>query len=88
MTEQEKELIKVLDDCLAEHNITENNAYIPTCKDSGVLEWFAQALIQRYPQILAEKVWEGFNPDEGPRPYIPKNFHQKNIEVFIREVKE
>lgn len=55
----------------------------------------AKALIQRYPQILAEKVWEGEakflkalyknNDSDFVFHNYPSN-ENKNIEVFIMEV--
>jgi len=79
MTTQEKELIDLIERMDFEVGHDGNVNF-----DSHTL---AKAIIAKYPQILAEKVWEGFNPDEGPRPYMPKHLHQKNIQVFIREVK-
>lgn len=57
----------------------------------------AKAIIQRYPQILAEKVFEGkakeieiWNSSDHSKlnDAILYDNEAKNIEVFIREVKE
>lgn len=70
-------------------------------KDDQPIE-MCKALIQRYPQILAEKVWEGqsclieseqFTGTDGKNKLslVWSNTNEKvnkTIEVFIREVKE
>lgn len=76
MTEQEKELKEFVSDFLGR-----NANYIFSTEE------LAKAIIQRYPQILAEKVWE------GERLYLSSIFEwakgkSENIEVFIREVVE
>lgn len=85
MTEQEKELFKIIDDSfICREDVT----------DKELLS-IAQAIIQRYPQILAEKVWGGEakflkalyknNDTDFVFHNYPSN-ENKNIEVFIREV--
>jgi len=84
MTEQEKELALLL------------NSFIPTHREKWLDEELisaARALIQTYPQILAEKVEfieanVGFDTSIVAKIKIPLKWIDKNIEVFIREVKE
>jgi hypothetical protein len=82
MTEKEKEIYKFLDDSAIAHEDVTNKELLEVAK----------ALIQRYPQILAEKVWEGHSPldfhDRMKRTIKPEKYAGKKIEVFIRESKE
>ena len=84
MTEKEKELINIL------RNVFGVNGSLK-------YEDAVKALIQRYPQILAEKVFSGWTKDvyvaDGvvAFPNLLDKLNLKdggNIEVFIREVKE
>ena len=83
MTEQERYLITFLNETFGHHESDIDS------------EAFANRLIQRYPQILAEKVWGGktyliqSSNAEGTNYF--QDVYQtggigKNIEVFIREV--
>ena len=77
MTDQEKELGIYIAECV--NGLADSGDNFKDCLT------LAKALIQRYPQILAEKVWE------GERLYLSNIFEwangkSENIEVFIREV--
>lgn len=85
MTEQEKALKEIMDEDYF-HNDYEYNPMRVIKK-----------IIQRYPQILAEKVWEGRanaihsqtenSLDDGHETiWVSRKLKDSNIEVFIREV--
>lgn len=91
MTQQEKEFVKFIrsytKDVHTPHGII-------SCIEN--YEGMAKAIIAKYPQILAEKVWEGktymiqqSNADGvNYFEYIySTNGIPKKVEVFIREVK-
>jgi len=87
MTEKEKEIYKFLDDSAIAHEDVTNKELLEVAK----------ALIQRYPQLLSEKVWEGEssylysnsgNMLSSKSEQVWHNFSDPiKVEVFIREVK-
>lgn len=84
MTEQERYLITFLNETFGHHESDIDS------------EAFSKRLIQRYPQILSEKVWKGRAIQVETierslmcnRVWRFKNGFDQNIEVFIREIKE
>lgn len=90
MTIQEKELM----DLIAVHDVSINREF-NSLANMEFCEALAQAIIAKYPQILAEKVWEGKtymlqqSSADGVNyfEYIySTNGIPKKVEVFIREV--
>lgn len=65
-----------------------NLLYTVYCSDAAdggnEFDEMAQAIIAKYPQILAEKVWAGdlFDFENNSEIKLPERF-----EIFIREVK-
>ena len=70
MTPQEKELIQLIKDC--------NNTWKHEFKTSREVD-LAKSIIARYPQVLAEKVWEGVGECISIDAIEPQDFCSKVI---------
>lgn len=79
MTNQEKDLIEIIEqmDC-------KYGDYGEAIYDSKSL---SQAIITKYPQILADKVWEGEFTTGAFLGIPPISVPRGKYQVFIREVK-
>ncbi len=86
MTQQEKELMNLI----ATHDVAINRGF-NSLANMEFCEALAKAIIAKYPQILAEKVWSGGARaiSEGPLLSLIEHIspEETKIEVFIREVK-
>ncbi|MBP9717078.1 MAG: hypothetical protein KBD51_04020 [Candidatus Levybacteria bacterium] len=79
MTEAEKELIQLIKDC--------NNTWKHEFKTSREVD-LAKSIIAHYPQVLAEKVWEGDASlmDIDDLDKALSKYDEKQIKVYIEVV--